>query len=59
MATLAKLTKQQQYVIMGGLLACGVFFAIINFMVVPLISEWKANLPKFRLGTIISTLKTH
>lgn len=48
MAPKLKLTQQMQFVIMGVLLACGVLFAVINFVVVPMITEWKANLKKTR-----------
>ncbi|MBU4199094.1 MAG: hypothetical protein KKE37_05640 [Verrucomicrobia bacterium] len=48
MAPQLKLTRQMQYVILGVMLACGVLFAVINFLVVPIITEWKVNLNKTR-----------
>ncbi len=46
MALQLKLTPQMQYVILGVILACAGVFAVINFIVVPMIAERKANLAK-------------
>lgn len=48
MALQLKMTRQMQYVILGVLMAGGVLFAVINFIVVPIVTEWKVNLNKTR-----------
>lgn len=58
MATL-NMTRQMQYVILGVMLACGALFAVINFIMVPLITEWKTNLAKTReIQTMLSDVRT-
>jgi hypothetical protein len=46
MAPALKLTKQMQYVILGVILACFSVFALINFIMIPIITTWKANVRK-------------
>lgn len=48
MAPKLKLTKLMQHVILGVILACFAFFVVINFVVVPMITTWKANVKKTR-----------
>lgn len=43
-----KITRQMQYIILGVILACGALFAVIRFIIVPLVSDWRTNLEKAR-----------
>ena len=52
------MTRRTQYVVVGVMLACGALFAVINFIMVPIITEWKTNLAETReIQTALSDVR--